>query len=499
MTGRTCILVTHNVALCVPGAKRVVVLDNGRVIMQGSPDTVVASGVLGNDELLKSGIRSKQHSQMPSRVPSYVGETPMNGKAQISSPAKPGTNGNEPAVKKKDKISGEETKAVGSVDWRVYYLYLRSMGPWWYWILVVITFLAQQIGSIGTAVWIREWALRYESTGSPELIISARNAPASSIGYSGSCFSSGSCVWPLSYNSLPESVTIADNTDDVNLVYYLGIYALIGFAYTLVSFFREAVVFYGSLVASKTIHNQLLYNIMRAKFRFFDSTPLGRIINRFSKDMEAVDQEVAPVALGMIHSLASVISIAFLISFITPGFLGPAAVIALLYWLIGSFYLRASRDLKRLESIQRSPLYQHFGETLSGISTIRAYGDERRFVRDNLSKIDNHHRPFFYLWACNRWLSFRVDIVGALVSFFAGAFVVLNAGKIDAGLAGLSLTYAVTFTDNVLWFVRLYAMNEQNMNSYVFQRLLYLAMLTVTFSGSSESANILRWTKKLLI
>jgi ABC-type multidrug transport system fused ATPase/permease subunit len=69
------------------------------------------------------------------------------------------------------------------------------------------------------------------------------------------------------------------------------------------------------------------------------------------------------------------------------------------------------------------------------------------------------------LWACNRWLAFRVDIAGALLAFFAGMFVIINAGKMDAGLAGLSLTYAITFTDNVLWVVRLYAMNEQNMNS----------------------------------
>jgi ABC-type multidrug transport system fused ATPase/permease subunit len=167
----------------------------------------------------------------------------------------------------------------------------------------------------------------------------------------------------------------------------------------------------------------------------------------------------------MIHSLGSVMAIVILISVITPGFLLAGLVITILYCLIGAFYLRASRDLKRIESIQRSPLYQQFGETLSGVSTIRAYGDERRFVRDNLQMVDDHNRPFFYLWACNRWLSFRVDSVGALVSFFAGVFVVLNVGKIDAGLAGLSLTYAITFSDNVLWVVRLYATNEQNMNS----------------------------------
>jgi ABC-type multidrug transport system fused ATPase/permease subunit len=167
----------------------------------------------------------------------------------------------------------------------------------------------------------------------------------------------------------------------------------------------------------------------------------------------------------MIHSLGSVVAIVILISVITPGFLLAGMLISGLYTLIGAFYLRASRDLKRLESIQRSPLFQHFGETLSGVSTIRAYGDERRFVRENLQKIDDQNRPFFYLWACNRWLGFRVDIAGALVSFFAGVFVIIRVGKIDAGLAGLSLTYAITFTDNVLWLVRLYANNEQCMNS----------------------------------
>ena len=129
------------------------------------------------------------------------------------------------------------------------------------------------------------------------------------------------------------------------------------------------------------------------------------------------------------------------------------------------FYIRSSRDLKRLESVQRSPLYQQFGETLTGVTTIRAYGDERRFVRNNINLVNSFNRPFIYLWATNRWLALRVDFAGALVSFFAALLVVLNAGKIDAGAAGLSLTYAVLFNENVLWLVRLYSQNEQNMNS----------------------------------
>jgi ABC-type multidrug transport system fused ATPase/permease subunit len=188
-------------------------------------------------------------------------------------------------------------------------------------------------------------------------------------------------------------------------------------------------------------------------------------MNRFSKDVESVDQEVAPVAIGMLHSLASVIMIVILISVITPGFLIAGVFITLVYTALGAVYLNSSRDLKRLESVQRSPLYQQFGETLNGIVTIRAYGDGPRFMIDNHRRINAYNRPHIYLWASNRWLALRVDWTGALVSFFSATFVLLNVGKIDAGAAGLSLTYAVTFTENVLWLVRLYSEVQQNMNS----------------------------------
>lgn len=171
------------------------------------------------------------------------------------------------------------------------------------------------------------------------------------------------------------------------------------------------------------------------------------------------------IALGFIHDSLAVVAIVVLISIITPGFLIAGLVITILYTIVGAFYVRSSRELKRLDSVSRSPIYQHFGETLVGITTIRAYGDELRFVRENLAKIDTNNRPFYYLWACNRWLSIRIDLGGALVSFFAAVFVILNVNTLDAGLAGISLTYAITFTDHVLWVVRLYAMNEMNMNS----------------------------------
>ncbi|KAF5109565.1 hypothetical protein DV453_001484 [Geotrichum candidum] len=90
---------------------------------------------------------------------------------------------------------------------------------------------------------------------------------------------------------------------------------------------------------------------------------------------------------------------------------------------------------------------------------------QAKFIEQNLSTIDDNNRPFFYLWVANRWLSFRIDFAGAFVTFSAAALAMLSVGKIDSGLAGLSLSYAITFSEKALWIVRLYAIVEMNMNS----------------------------------
>jgi ABC-type multidrug transport system fused ATPase/permease subunit len=482
MYNRTCILVTHNAVLCLPQAAYAVVLDNGRISAQGTAQEVIASGTLHED---LSKLESKPASRGPSRVPSDVGEDGLepavetefhihepngipNGDPLMKVPTKdiPGMNSTA------DNAQPDEKKSTGAIKFSIIFMYLRSMGGWFYWSVAGTSFALQQLSQVSTNLWIRQWANAYANKEE----VSVMGVPLNhtdlayvrgGVSSSFSCLRSGSCVWniPGFTTQSTSDMQIATTSSEVDAGYYLGVYAVLGVAYMFITLFREGVLFSGSIGASKRIHRQLMESITRAKFRFFDSTPLGQIMNRFSKDIEAIDQEVAPVAVGFVHCLFSIITIIILISAITPGFLIAGFFITILYFLIGRFYISSSRDLKRLESIQRSPLYQQFGETMSGTTTIRAYGDERRFIRDNLNKINTHSRPFIYLWAANRWLAFRVDVVGALVSFFAGAFVVTSVGKIDAGAAGLAMTYAVTFTENVLWFVRLYSSNEQNMNS----------------------------------
>ncbi|KAF2106775.1 hypothetical protein BDV96DRAFT_693888 [Lophiotrema nucula] len=482
MIGRTCILVTHNVSLCLPEAQFAVVLDNGRVTAQGTAQDVIKSGKMTED-LSKSRPASRGASRVASRVPSDVDLA--NEEAAINSHSSNGAangsvngkaNGKTDTKKTTSSNTHEETKAEGGVKLSIIFMYLKAMGPWYYWVGAALSFAAQQGASVATNVWIRTWANAYaergiQSTGSHN---TSPVTHAPTLNGLGTCLTSGTCSWNIpflsqskeqqyNYNLMQTSFTTTDS--QVNAPYFLGVYAVLGIVFMLITLVREGFLFGGSLAASRRVHERLIQAVTHAKFRFFDQTPLGQLMNRFSKDIESVDQEVAPVAIGVVHCLASIITIVVLISVITPGFLIAGFFITILYALIGRFYISSSRDLKRLESIHRSPLYQQFGETLSGMTTIRAYGDERRFIRENLYKINTQHRPFIYLWAANRWLAFRVDVVGAMVAFFAGIFVVRSVGTIDAGAAGLALTYAVTFTENVLWFVRLYSANEQNMNS----------------------------------
>lgn len=470
MRGRTCILVTHNIPLTVPHSSYVLVMDNGRVSVQGDANEVIDSGKLGEEvQKLKPGTASASISRIPSRVPSSVGDesgdTLIDGGEDTDGLSKAKSGGKK--GEKKDSM--EESKAVGAVKWPVLKLYLGSMGSWGFWSVACFVFALQQVSGVASNVWIKEWANQYAVEDVSKIQFSTNSQTYQATSISPTYFAS---IANYAYAKTPSWLQSSNSTDfattnapDVNVTYYLLVLAGIGLIGSVAALIRDLWIFLGSLTASWRLHNRLMEAVTKAQFKFFDVTPLGQIMNRFSKDLEGVDQEVAPVAIGVMACALGIIVTVVLIASVTPGFLVAGFFITGAYIFLGKFYLASSRDLKRLESVQRSPLFQQFGETLSGVTTIRAYGDERRFVRENLNKINAQLRPFIYLWAANRWLAFRTDVLGDLVSFFAGVFVILSLGQIDPGSAGISLSYAIGFADNILWLVRLYAMNEQNMNS----------------------------------
>ncbi|KAF9419736.1 hypothetical protein BGZ94_009323 [Podila epigama] len=520
MQGRTRVLVTHAVSLTLRGAAHVVVLKNGSVVANGTAQQVIDSGVLGdevtNEESVSEEGSTDDHTvtgvdeaedDKSSNAPtssSSVNLTAAGKKRQASNGDDASTDSTIPAKERK-KLIDDESKVDGSISWTVYQLYFGSMGGIPYWIFLLFAFLMMQVFQVASDMWLRFWAsaAKRDSDSSSDFAVAsmpsyASSASNSAVNASGLMMSFAcqyrsdhtyfggnpfrmcrqeyydtrqpmSPISALEYQAAEEaqfstlSYKPGRSVGDLN--YYLGIYALLSFLYIITIMYRQAVQYKGSLTASRSIHRRLLTRILNSPVRFFDTTPLGRIMNRFTKDIETVDQEVAPIASNLMFDFLGTMTVVLMISFVTPQFLFAAFFISILFVIMATLYLRTSRELKRLESIAKSPIFSHFGESLSGVATIRAYGQEKRFQHENLELMDSHNRPFFYLWVCNRWLSIRVDVLSALVAFFAGLFIVINRDTVEVGAAGLSLSYALTFTDHVLWLVRLYSNNEMNMNS----------------------------------
>jgi len=197
-----------------------------------------------------------------------------------------------------------------------------------------LVFGAQQIGALGAGIWIREWANQYQVQSTSTILgLSAHKYVESAVSTIGVTSAKLSTVQP--YFDPNKFSIMANVAPEVDVSYYLGIYAVIGVAGMLIAFFKDRWLFYGSVTASWSIHQRLIDSVSRAKFKFFDVTPLGQLMNRFSKDLEAVDQEVAPIAIGVISCALAIVVTIGVISVITPGFLVAAFFIGGMYFFCG--------------------------------------------------------------------------------------------------------------------------------------------------------------------
>lgn len=411
MEDRMCVLATHHTQLVVPHADLVVLMDEGRVKALGTPGDSISRGLV--DVQTAKG--------------KYINTDNAVGHSDDGSgPVEDSVIQERGAKTKTDAVS--ENKAEGAVSWAVVAGYLKAMGPPGFWALVMVGFAAQQVAALGTNLWIREWAFQYEKLDTPGQAQQHRGVSA----------------W-----------------------YYLAVYTALCLAYALVTFIRDLVTFSGSIKASSEIYERLLDAVLSAKLSFFDR-PLGQITNRFSKDIAVVDQSLASFSVSALQISTTVAMVIIVMLCVLPGgpilFLVLAAIFAG-YYLVTAIYIRGAQDLKRIEAVSRSPLYQHIGESIKGHVSIRAYGRQATFTTTNGSLVDGVNQPYLLLEAAEQWLKIRIDILSSTITFIAGVFVIWGRGAVDPGVAGLTLTYAVTFTENMLWLVTIYAVIQQDLTS----------------------------------
>ncbi|KAE8555164.1 hypothetical protein TMatcc_005247 [Talaromyces marneffei ATCC 18224] len=434
MKGRTCVMATHNTHLTIPCSDYVVMLDSGHVVGQGSPEELVQSGLLEADIFER-----KPESPISTLIITDSSNSAVINYASRNSLDTDSLDGiSLSTITSNEKGTYKETKAEGAVSPYVLRRYLTVMGNRSFLVIVLGLFALQQIASLGTTLWIKEWALQ------SDLAQDLRGET------------------PAETNGEGEN---SNEIVKVNPWFYITVYTGLCGLYALITIIRDLITFHGSLKASSSIFENLLDSVLHAKLQFFDSVPSGQITNRFSKDVEAMDQVIPGFAISALQLVATIAMVVVFISIVLPAFLVVAAFICVAYYFVLAVYINGARDLKRIEAVQRSPLFQQFGETLSGYISIRAYHQTPIFTAQHRKFIDRLNQPYLLQCAGKEWLTFRVTVLGSLISFSTAAFILWSPRSIDFGSAGLVLTYSTTFTENIMWLVQVYAFIQQNLNS----------------------------------
>ncbi|KAF9442983.1 hypothetical protein P691DRAFT_713861, partial [Macrolepiota fuliginosa MF-IS2] len=465
LADRTVILVTHHVELVLPGAYYLVRMLDGRIDTHGTIKSLRAQGIL--DHITHDAEVEVQKNQ------AAIVTTEEILTQTIDSEAEAGPNrDNEQAkkdnvAKKPRKLIEDEHRETGSVKWKVYKSYLKA-SSYWTWVILGTLMVITELLAFGDKFWIKTWG---EAYGRPEKgtvlqyvlgSFSVVNHEVPMDGYS----SSHSHLY--TYRSMPKfgfGISGINWPDAASHPYfYIGIYAVIGLSASLVNVLSISAQFTGALRASRILFKKLLETVVRATFRFHDTTPQGRMLNRFSKDIETIDMSLAGSLQSVNSSLASFFAAILAVTFVFPSFLIPAFFIGFAYRELAIGYLNTGRDLRRMESNTRSPIFSDFGELLEGIVTVRAFSVENRFLNNIHGKIDVTTKMWYTFWMTNRWLLLNFDALGGLSVLVASLFSIAMLTD-GAGWAGLCITSAMTFTVSVYWACRNWTELELNLNS----------------------------------
>jgi len=347
--------------------------------------------------------------------------TAVEEKAEPSGPV--GAKEDEEPAKKMKKgksLMQTEERALASIPWSVYSAYIKASGSMLNAPLVIILLIVAQGSNIVTSLWLSWWT--------------------------------------------------ADKFQ-LSMGVYIGVYAGLGVAQALLTFaFMVALSIFGT-TASKGMLRAAVARVLRAPMSFFDTTPLGRITNRFSRDVDVLDNTLTDAMRMYFFSISGIIAVFILIISFFYYFAIALVPLFLLFLFATSYYRASAREIKRFESILRSSVFAKFGEGLSGISSIRAYGLKDRFITDLRNSIDDMDSAYYLTYSNQRWLSVRLDLVGTCLIFTTGILVVTSRFSVPPSIGGLVLSYILATVQMIQFTVRQLAEVENGMNSV--ERLRY--------------------------
>jgi ABC-type multidrug transport system fused ATPase/permease subunit len=415
----THVLVTHALAF-VRHADHVVYLESGSIREQGGYKELMAlDGPFAR--LMKTGLKQSEEEQeqdqeLPEAIEKDSQTVPEEKKPDQSAPDGPAAPARQPR-----ELMQKEERLLGSVTWRTYLDYILLGNAPLTAPLFIASIVMYQAATILSPLWLSWWE-------------------------------------DVKYPQLSTGV-------------YMGVYAALGIGQSLGLFCMSASFALFAYYTSYHLHARASKTVLYAPLSFFDTTPQGRITHRFSKDIDAVDNVVGETLRLFISTTVQALGSVILVTIILPYFLAIAAVVVICYVWVGMYYRPAARELRRLNNVLRSKIYEHFSESLTGISTVRAYGALASFREDNARRIDSENRAYWLSIACQRWMNLRLDFMGATLCFAVALLVVGLRGTISSSSGGVVLSYMVTVQSVFGQMIRQSAEIENNMNSI--ERLLH--------------------------
>ncbi|CAL4099766.1 unnamed protein product, partial [Meganyctiphanes norvegica] len=360
---------------------------------------------LGKDAVMKEISRTKKESESEKDNCRRDGSLRRRGSKKISESGTIGDKKSKPG----EKLVEAEKSETGKVSSSVYSYYMRAIGMLSSF-LTMFFYAASQGCTVGSNIWLSRWS--------------------------------------------DANITVNGTQDHGARDMYLGVYGAMGIGQALFILGGAFSLSIGGLEAASTLHNHLLKNVMRMPMAFFDTNPVGRIINRFAKDVDTLDNTLPWNVRSWLMCFFTVMSTFAVIIFATPWF-----VVVMVPTMVIYYFVQLLQTNVLLENLSQN-LVIRAGHLIKRASTIRAYNQERTFILSSEKKVDFNQVSYYPSTMANRWLAVRLEFIGNIMTFFAALFAVM--APISAGTVGLSVSYAMSVTQTLNWLVRMTSDVETN-------------------------------------
>lgn len=397
------ILATHQLHV-LNRCDRIIVMDEGRI---DAVDTF--DNLMRENDIFKRLMSTSRQEDMEEEETEAVDEVAEEKIDEQQAPKK------EVVTKAAPGLMQQEEKATSSVGWSVWKAYIRASGSPLNAIVVIFLLGVANVANIWTSLWLSYWT--------------------------------------------------SDKYPSLSMGQYIGIYAGLGALNVVLMFTFSTYLTTCGTNASKTMLHRAMNRVLRAPMAFFDTTPLGRITNRFSRDIQVMDNELSDAMRIYALTMTMIISIMILIVVFFYYFIIALVPLFVLFLLASNYYRASAREMKRHEALLRSTVYAKFGEAITGVACIRAYGVEGEFQRSIRDSIDVMNGAYFLTFSNQRWLSIRLDAVAILLVFVTGVLVVTSRFNVSPSISGLVLSYILAIAQMLQFTVRQLAEVENNMNS----------------------------------